>query len=64
MNSIIKLLKIADLEKLKTDYKVIETDQPSSKTKIYTNKKIFIIDDYGLKGDYPLQELYKIVYKY
>lgn len=64
MNIILKLIKIADLEKLKKEYTVGETDQPSSKTKIYTNKKTFIIDDYGLEGDYPLQELYKIVYKY
>ncbi len=64
MNSILKLMKIADLEKLKKEYKVGKTDQPSSKTKIYTTKKTFVIDDYGLEGDYPLQELYKIVYKY
>ena len=64
MNSILTLLKIDDLEKLKKEYKVDETDQPSSKTKIYMTKKIFVVDDYGLEGDYPLQELYKIVYKY
>jgi len=64
MNSILKLLKIADLEKLKKEYKVSRSDQPSSKTKIYTTKNTFIVDDYGLEGDYPLQELYKIVYKY
>jgi hypothetical protein len=64
MESILALLKISDLEKLKTEYKVSKTDQPSSKTKIYTTKKIFVIDDYGLEGDKPLQELYKIVYRY
>jgi hypothetical protein len=64
MNSILKFLKIADLDKLKKEYSVGKTDQPSSKTKIYTIKKTFIVDDYGLEGDYPLQELYKIVYKY
>ena len=64
MKSILELLKIADIEKLKKEYRVGKTDQPSSKTLIYTTKKTFIIEDYGLKGDYPLQELYKIVYKY
>ena len=63
-NSILELLKIDDIEKLKKEYKVSRTDQPSSKTKIYTTKKTFVVDDYGLEGDYPLQELYKIVYKY
>ncbi len=64
LNSILKLVKIADLEKLKKEYKVEMTDQPSSMTKIFTTKKTFVLYDYGLKGDYPLQELYKIIYKY
>jgi len=64
MNSIMELLKISDLEKLKKVYTMNISDQPSSTTKIYTTKKIFVIEDYGLEGDYPLQELYKIVYRY
>jgi hypothetical protein len=64
MKSILELLKIADLEKLKKEYRVGKTDQPSSKISIYTTKKTFVIEDYGLEGDYPLQALYKIVYKY
>jgi len=64
MNSILKLLKISDLERLKKEYTMNISDQPSSKIKIYTTKKVFVIDDYGLEGDYPLQELYKIVYRY
>lgn len=64
MKSILELLKIDDLEKLKKEYRVSKTDQPSSKTLIYTTKKTLIIEDYGLEGDYLLQELYKIVYKY
>ncbi len=64
MNAILKLLKIEDLEKLKKEYSVDFSDQPRSQTIIYTTKKRYIIDDYGLKGSYPLQELYKIVYKY
>jgi hypothetical protein len=64
MQSILELLKISDLEKLKKEYKVKSTDQPSSKLIIYTTKTKFVIDDYGLQGESPLQELYKIVYKY
>jgi hypothetical protein len=64
MKSILKLLHIDQLEKLKKEYRVGMTDQPSSKTKIYTTKKIFVFDDYGLVGESPLKELYKIVYKY
>ncbi len=64
MNTILKLLKISELEKLKKEYKMEKTDQPRSKTIIYTRKTKFTIDDYGLKGAYPLQELYKIVFKY
>ncbi len=64
LNSILELLKINYLEKLKKEYKVNKTDQPSSKTTIYTTEKTFVIEDYGLEGDYPLKELYKIVYRY
>jgi hypothetical protein len=64
MKDLLKLLKVADLEKLKKEYRTNNSDQPSSKTVIYTSKTKFIIDDYGLEGEYPLQELYKIVYKY
>ncbi|MEO6883030.1 MAG: hypothetical protein ABI199_03290 [Bacteroidia bacterium] len=64
MLSILKLLKIEDIVKLKKEYTVNLSDQPKSITKIYTTKKIFTITDYGLEGEYPLQELYKIVYKF
>ncbi len=53
-----------DLEKLKPEYKVLATDQPTSTTTIYTSTKKITVKDYGLKGEYPLQELYKIVYKF
>jgi hypothetical protein len=58
------LLNISDLEKLKNKYTIQATDQPSSTLIIYTNKRNFKIEDYGLIGDYPLQELYKRVYKF
>jgi len=57
------LLQNSDLGQLKSKYSVDKSDQPRSTTKIYADKKNFEIDDYGLVGDYPLQQLYKIVYK-
>ena len=59
-----QLLKAMDLEKLKTEYSVSKTDQPTSTTTIHAGQGTFVIKDYGLVGDYPLQEVYKIVYKY
>jgi hypothetical protein len=64
MQSILQLIKIAGLEKLKKEYSVTKTDQPTSSTKIYTTKRTFVIEDYGLEGDHPLQELYDIAYKF
>jgi hypothetical protein len=64
IKSILELIKIPDLEKLKKEYTIGTTDQPSSTTVIYTPKRKFEIKDYGLKGEYPLKELYKIVYKF
>ena len=63
MKSIMNLLKISDLQKLKSEYKVAKTDQPSSRIIIYTTKTKYVISDYGLEGGFPLQELYKIVYR-
>jgi len=63
LKNVLQLLQASDLDKLKTDYKVARTDQPTSTTKIYTTQKTYVIKDYGLEGDYPLKELYKIVYK-
>lgn len=64
MKLILVLLKISDIQKLNTEYTVPVTDQPSSKTIIYTTKTSYTINDNGLKGEYPLQELYNIVYKF
>ncbi len=61
---VMELLQNADLEKLKNEYKVGMSDQPTSTITIYTSKRKFIIKDYGLEGEYPLKELYKIVYKF
>lgn len=63
MKKILRLLQTIDLEKFKKDFKVGRTDQPTSKTIIHTRQRKFVITDYGLQGDDPLPELYKIVYK-
>jgi hypothetical protein len=64
INRVLELLQKSNLEKLKEEYKVEKSDQPTSTTIIYTNTRKFTIKDYGLEGEYPLQELYKIVYKF
>jgi hypothetical protein len=64
IKKVLHLLKATDFNKLKTEYSVSKTDQPNSITTIYLRQKTFTIKDYGLEGDYLLQELYKIVYKY
>lgn len=58
------LISHVDMEKLKKNYKVNKSDQATSTMKFYTDKEVIVIEDYGLKGDYPLQDLYQIVYKF
>jgi len=64
LDSLLTLFRNADLQKLKQEYRVTKTDQPTSTLIIYTYKGKFIITDYGLEGEFPLQEIYKIVYRY
>ncbi|HWI91060.1 MAG TPA: hypothetical protein VNT20_07285 [Flavisolibacter sp.] len=64
IKKVLRLLRMTDINKLKTEYSVSKTDQPTSTTTIYFGQRTFVVNDYGLAGDYPLQELYKIVYKY
>ncbi len=63
MRKISLLINNFDLTKLKAEYTVSKTDQPTSTTIIYTGGRKFVIKDYGLVGQYPLQELYKIAYR-
>lgn len=63
IKKIIKLLQDVNFRELKKEYTVGFTDQPTYTTMIYTIDSLYSIKDYGLQGDYPLQELYKIVYK-
>ena len=63
IKKILRLLQGSDLYKLKHEYRVNKTDQPASTIIIYTSQKNFAIKDYGLEGDYLLQDLYEAVYK-
>ena len=63
LKGIFKLLQKANLNSLKNDYRRGESDQPTSTTIIYTRMRTYKVVDYGLIGDYPLTELYRLVYK-
>jgi len=54
IKKIIGLLNSVSIEKLRKSYKINITDQPSSTTIIYRGERKFVIEDYGLSGDYPL----------
>jgi hypothetical protein len=64
LKHVLQLLQTTDLDKLKTDYKVSKTDQPTSVITIYKGKQKYVVRDFGLEGDYPLRDVYKIVYRY
>lgn len=64
MDSILALFANIDLKEIDKEFTVNRTDQPTSTLNIHTVKTTYKIEDYGLEGDYPLQSLYKIVYKY
>jgi hypothetical protein len=63
MQQIDSILKHTDLKKLKNKYSFNVPDQPKSTITFYTNTGKIVIEDYGLQGEYPLQDLYKIIYK-
>nr|WP_158642872.1 hypothetical protein [Mucilaginibacter ginsenosidivorax] len=48
---------------MKNKYSVSVPDQPKSTITFYTDTGKIVIEDYGLQGEYPLQDLYKIIYK-
>jgi len=58
-----QLLKAKAIDQLKHKYSVSMTDQPTSRLEIFQGSKVFLIEDYGLQGEYPLKEIYRIVYK-
>jgi hypothetical protein len=61
---ILQLLSMTAIETLTKTYTVPMTDQARSTMTIYTSKGVYEVDDYGLQGERPLQELYDIVYKF
>ncbi len=63
-DGILHILRKTDWSKIKRKYTSGASDQPTSTIIIYTEASKFTIKDYGLKGDAPLQELYKIGYKF
>lgn len=63
MKKVFELIEKTDWNKLNPAYNNGRTDQPASTIVLYTTNKIVTIKDYGLVGDNPLQELYRLVYK-
>lgn len=63
VRAIMVLLQNSNLNALNTNYSTNRTDQPTSTTIIYTTVREYTIKDYGLDGDKPLPELYKLVYR-
>ena len=63
MNSVKELLEAAKLSELKKEYSVNYSDQLRSTLLIVTSENEYTVDDYGLVGDAPLQQIYDIVYK-
>lgn len=64
IKKIIELIQSPAFEKLKNEYHTPATDLPTATIIIYRAPNRLTIKDYGLEGDYPLQELYRIAYKY
>lgn len=64
VNQVLLLLQKVDLGNLRKHYQVLKTDQPTSTITIYTDSEAYSIVDYGLQGEYPLQQLYSLVYKF
>lgn len=62
IDSIRKLVTDFDLKKLKKDYTANWTDAPTSTTTFYFNNEQIKIRDYGLQGEQPLKELYRLIY--
>ena len=58
-----ELIEKINLSTVKKTYVYNVSDQPRSIITITTTTQNFVFDDYGLNGGFPLQELYKIVYK-
>ncbi len=63
IDDVLRLLQNSDLHKLKKDYTVKYSDQPTSTLIVTTSSETLTFRDYGLEGDEPLRKIYKIIYK-
>lgn len=63
VEQVLSILQKTNLKKLKKEYRVEWTDQPTSTLIIQTHKRKYIIQDYGLEAEASLKKLYEIVYK-
>lgn len=64
MDSVRNLVAHYDIRTLKNEYRVSGTDQPTSTTIFYLKEGSIRVLDYGvIDGDFPLKELYRMVYK-
>ena len=64
LDQLFSTLSQSDLAHLpKTNYSTKKA-LPKSTAIIYTKETKYIIEDYGLNGQYPLSEMYKLVYKF
>lgn len=61
--TILNLLLNTDIKDMQKEYKAAMTDQPTSTITIYTNHDTIQFKDYGLIGQSPLEDIYKLVYK-
>jgi hypothetical protein len=61
--SILNLLLNSDVKALQKEYRALKTDQPTSTMIIYTSRDTMRFNDYGLIGQNPLNDIYKLVYK-
>jgi hypothetical protein len=65
MDSVRHLVDRYDFKSLKAKYTVLETDQPTSTNIFYFQDSTIKVEDYGVtEGDFPLKELYHLVYKF
>jgi len=64
IKKVLELLQSSDLNKIKKEYTSNISDQPTSTLVIHTSKGNYTFKDYGLQGDHPLPDLYKIIYKF
>lgn len=64
IDELLLTLNQSDLSHLQKTYSVTNETLPKSICIIYTKENKYIIEDYGLNGEYPLSEMYRVVYKF